>query len=141
VRAIVLDSEIEIRIRDNGKGIEPDKLADTLQLLVQSMDHDACAAYDGRSALALVRTFQPEVLLLDIGMPQMSGFEVARELQHLGGKKPVIIAVTGWGQTADRQRSREAGFDHHFVKPVSEETLRSVLAEIAAQAGPAGVEP
>ncbi len=232
VRALLLDSEIAISIRDNGKGIEPDKLervfdlfmqlepnsdaalgglgvglalvrrvielhagnvqarseglgrgsefvtrlprpvgplrlvgetvsaprparrrlrvlvaddnqdaADSLQLLVESMDHDACAAYDGRSALALARTFKPEVLLLDIGMPQMSGYEVARELRHVSGKKPVIIAVTGWGQTADRQRSREAGFDHHFVKPVSEETLRSVLAEIAEQAGAEGAEP
>lgn len=74
-------------------------------------------------------------------MPQKSGYEVAPELQHFDGKKPVIIAVTCWGQTADRQRSREAGFRHHFVKPVSEETLRSVLAEIAEQAGPEGVEP
>jgi PAS domain S-box-containing protein len=193
MRAILLDTEIEVCIRDNGKGIEPDKLERVFDLFMQvepnsdtalgglgvglalvrrvielhagevqarseglgrgselvtrlprpaqQLRIEARAAYDGHSALEQARTFQPEVVLLDIGMPQMSGFEVARELQHLGGKKPVIIAVTGWGQTADRQRTREVGFDHHFVKPVSEETLRSVLAEIAEQAAPAGVEP
>ena len=106
--------------------------ADSLHLLIETMNHDVRTAYDGRSALNLAQSYQPDVVLLDIGMPYMSGYDVAREMRRQsGGRQPVLIAVTGWGQSGDRQRARDAGFDHHFVKPVSEASIRAVLAGIA----------
>ena len=106
--------------------------ADTMEMLIQSMGHNGRRVYDGQSALSLAPSFKPQVALLDIGMPQLNGYELARALT---GAQPglVLIAVTGWGQEADRQRTREAGFNYHFVKPVTAENLQAVLSEIAAQ--------
>ena len=74
--------------------------------------------------LAIARTFQPEVVLLDLGMPAMDGYETARHLRRLDwGKQARLIALTGWGQQQDRIRTAEAGFDVHLVKPVSEVDL------------------
>jgi PAS domain S-box-containing protein len=122
-------SQLRVLIVDDNRDA-----ADTMELLIRSMGQDARAAYDGKSALSLAQTFHPQVVVLDIGMPQVSGYEVARELSRAGNQpKPVLIAVTGWGQEADRQRTREAGFDYHLVKPVTEGNIQSVLAEIAAR--------
>jgi CheY-like chemotaxis protein len=99
------------------------------------MDQDICTVYDGAAAVAAAKTFQPEVVLLDIGMPEMSGYEVAIALRaESSPAKPVLVAITGWGQGADRQQALEAGFHHHFVKPMSEEQLRMLLVQIAATA-------
>jgi CheY-like chemotaxis protein len=109
--------------------------ADTLSQLLASMDQDICTVYDGVAAVAAAKTFQPEVVLLDIGMPEMSGYEVARALHaENSSAKPVMVAITGWGQGADRQQALDAGFHHHFVKPMSEEHLRILLVRIAATA-------
>jgi PAS domain S-box-containing protein len=86
-------------------------------------------AYDGQQALALIAREEFEIALLDIGLPKVSGHDLAREIRKQEwGKKAVLVALTGWGQNDDRERSKEAGFDHHLVKPVSPEALLSLLA-------------
>ena len=86
-------------------------------------------AHDGPSALALLDSFEPELVLLDIGMPGMDGYQVAARVRALPSQRhTVLIALTGWGQSEDRERSRAAGFDEHFVKPVDISTLQSLLA-------------
>jgi CheY-like chemotaxis protein len=88
-------------------------------------------AHDGPEALALAEEFRPDVILLDIGLPVMSGYEVARSIRaRPWGLDVVIIALTGWGQDEDRRRSREAGFNHHLVKPVDPCQLEQILAEL-----------
>jgi|HubBroStandDraft_6_1064221.scaffolds.fasta_scaffold62135_2 PAS domain S-box-containing protein len=106
--------------------------ADTLLALVQSMDHNAQAVYDGESALRLADVFRPDVVFMDIGLPHVSGYQIARELRKRDLKpQPLLVAVTGWGQEADRRQALGAGFDLHFAKPVSEATIRSVLQQAA----------
>jgi PAS domain S-box-containing protein len=103
--------------------------ATTLQLLLKSLGHEACAVFDGQQALSTALEFRPDVVLLDIGMPGLDGYEVARRLRALKRVEPLrIIAVTGWGQEADRTRAREAGFDVHLVKPVDPSVLTSAIA-------------
>jgi len=81
-------------------------------------------------ALECVDTFAPDVVFLDIGLPGMDGYEVARRLrERLGMAAPRLVAVTGYGQAGDRQRSREAGFDAHLVKPAELDTVRALVAE------------
>ena len=106
--------------------------ADSLRMLLESMNQMVFTVYDGASALAAAKTFRPDVVLLDIGMPQMSGYEVARRLLASSGAeglRPTLAAVTGWGQEADRKRARECGFRYHFVKPVSDTAIRSMLVD------------
>lgn len=87
------------------------------------------SAFDGKTALELAEDFRPDVIFLDIGMPLLNGYEVARRIRrHLWGKKVLLIAISGWGEEKDRQRSNEAGFDHHLVKPVDFGTVQDVLA-------------
>jgi hypothetical protein len=106
--------------------------ADSLALMLQAVGQEARAVYDGATALRLCGTYRPHLILLDIGMPHMSGYDVVRALRAApGGEEPVIAAVTGWGQDADKVRAREAGFDRHFTKPISEGALRGVIAEAA----------
>jgi PAS domain S-box-containing protein len=112
--------------------------ADSMNLLLTSMDQEVCVAYDGPCAISAAKTFKPDIVLLDIGMPQMSGYEVARALLDDGSAvKSGLVAVTGWGQEADKERAKEAGFAYHFVKPISEEALRFILTEVSA-ANPRG---
>ncbi|MEO8276979.1 MAG: PAS domain S-box protein [Thermoanaerobaculia bacterium] len=104
--------------------------ADTLGSLLRSMGQHVTTVYDGPSALTLTQTFQPDIVFLDIGMPQMSGYEVAQKIRATNpGPKPLLVAITGWGQDTDKQRAEEAGFAHHFVKPMSEEALRKLIRE------------
>ena len=92
--------------------------ADSLCMLLKSRGHDVRVAYDGLEAVGAAVTFRPEVVLLDIGLPKLSGYEAARRIREAGGADALLIAVTGWGQDEDRRRAREAGFDHHLTKPV-----------------------
>jgi CheY-like chemotaxis protein len=102
--------------------------ADSLGMLMKVMGNDTRVAYDGREALATASQFHPEVVLLDIGLPTVSGYEVARELRRRpGGATLLLIATTGWGQPSDKEQSREAGFDHHLVKPVDPAALLKLL--------------
>jgi CheY-like chemotaxis protein len=88
-------------------------------------------AHDGASALSVLDRFHPRVVLLDIGMPGMDGYEVARRMRrHPGGGALSIVALSGWGQDDDRARSRAAGFDHHLVKPVEIHALHALMASI-----------
>jgi len=105
---------------------------DSLELLLDSMGQQVFTAYDGSTALSAVRTFKPDVVLLDIGMPDMSGYQVAQAIRADASlAQPTLVAVTGWGQEADRQRATEAGFQYHFVKPLSEGVLKTILAEVS----------
>ncbi|MDQ3297694.1 MAG: response regulator [Myxococcota bacterium] len=92
------------------------------------LGHDVRVSHEGNNALALVREWTPEIAFLDIGLPGMDGFELCRELGKLPAR-PRIVAVTGYGQPNDRERGRQAGFDAHFVKPVS---LHDVQAAVDA---------
>ncbi|MBC7453784.1 MAG: response regulator [Massilia sp.] len=112
-------------------------LARSQATLLEVVGHAVRIAYDGPSALEIAIDDRPDVVLLDIGLPGMSGFDVARRIrQHPAIKEMVLIAMTGYGQDADRQRSREAGFDHHLVKPVDFGKLQILLARIADRASP-----
>jgi signal transduction histidine kinase len=103
--------------------------AGALALRLELAGHDVRTAQDGLEALAVARTFQPEIVLLDLGMPAMDGYETARHLRRLSwGKQARLIALTGWGQQQDRIRTAEAGFDVHLVKPVSELDLFRAIA-------------
>jgi PAS domain S-box-containing protein len=105
----------------------PDSV-ESLTLLVQALGHEVRAARDGATALEAARAFAPEVVLLDIGMPGMDGYTAARSLREQpGGGSLRIVALTGWGQDADRQRTLAAGFDAHLTKPVDPATLDQVI--------------
>ena len=105
--------------------------AESLSLLLGLQGHDVCTSHDGNSAIAAARTFRPHLVLLDIGMPGMNGYEVARHLRQIPELNDVVLAaLTGWGQPEDRQRSRAAGFDQHLVKPVTPDALQGVLASV-----------
>ncbi len=102
---------------------------ETLELLLQLWGHEVQSALDGPEAISRAVEFRPEIVLLDIGLPGMSGYDVARQLRSLPGFRDVfIVAVTGYGQESDRLRSQEAGFGHHLVKPVQPEVLQELIA-------------
>jgi len=102
--------------------------ATSLAMLLRLQGHEVRVAHDGPTALALATSYLPGVILLDIGMPGMDGYEVARRLRELPGLNRVVLAaLTGWGQQEDRRRTAEAGFDHHFVKPLDANLLGSLL--------------
>jgi signal transduction histidine kinase/ActR/RegA family two-component response regulator len=104
--------------------------AQTLARMLRAIGQDVSAAHDGYSALAYVREHRPEVVFLDIAMPGMNGYEVARRIRASTElEAPTLIALTGYGQDDDRRRAREAGFDFHLTKPTSIEQLRSVLLQ------------
>lgn len=107
--------------------------ADSLAMVLQVHGHDARPAYDGSQAIALARSFQPEVVLLDIGLPDMDGREVCRQLRALpGGPRMLIVAQTGWGRKDDQASTFAAGFDHHAVKPVDPDLILGWMALPAA---------
>jgi CheY-like chemotaxis protein len=102
--------------------------ADSLAMLLAAAGHVTCVAYDGQAAMERARTFSPTAILLDLGMPGIDGFEVARRIRGLpGGEQIVLIALTGWGQERDRHRTSAAGFDVHLVKPVTASDLQTAL--------------
>ncbi|RZL04075.1 MAG: response regulator [Rubrivivax sp.] len=102
--------------------------AESLQLLLELQGHEVKLAGDGQLALAMAQAFQPDVLLLDIGLPFLNGYEVARLIrQEAWGKAMCLVALTGWGQAKDKQIATEAGFDWHLTKPVNPAELDSIL--------------
>lgn len=104
--------------------------ADTLGTLLGSLGTTVRVVYDGEAALAALSTFDPDTVLLDLAMPEMDGYEVARRIRAGGEpcEQPLLIALTGWGQDKDLQDSRAAGFDHHLVKPPDIDKLRELIA-------------
>lgn len=109
--------------------------ASTLALMLKGLGQDPREAYDGASALQLAEAFRPMVAFVDIAMPGMDGYEVARRLRALAGPAPVLVALTGYGQEEDRRRALEAGFDHHLVKPTSIEALHELLMTVPGPTG------
>ena len=102
--------------------------AESMSMLLEMWGHQVVYAYDGPTALERARTWQPEAVFLDIGLPGMDGYQVAERLRGLPkGKDAILIAITGYGQDDDRRRSRRAGIDHHLVKPVAPDALRSLI--------------
>ena len=98
--------------------------------LLAGMGHEAEVAHDGLAALELASAFRPDVAVLDIGLPLMDGYELARKLrEQLGPERLRLIAVTGYGQDSDRARAHEAGFDHHLIKPVALDVLAPLLGD------------
>jgi CheY-like chemotaxis protein len=102
--------------------------AESLTALLGIAGHQVRVAFDGRKAVEIARDFAPDVVLLDIGLPGMDGLAVARALRtDPAVSRSLLIAISGYGQEADRRRTREAGFDHHLVKPVRPDVLRALL--------------
>jgi CheY-like chemotaxis protein len=117
---------------------------ESLAMLLGLWGHDVTTAKDGAGALDLVSRKSPDVVLLDIGLPGMSGYEVAKRIRAgEGGKDIVLVALTGYGQADDRRRAKEAGFTVHLVKPVVPEALQRLLAGIepAKESAGAGQRP
>jgi CheY-like chemotaxis protein len=109
--------------------------ADSAAMLLRLSGHEVRVAYSGPTALDAAVEYQPNVVLLDIGLPEMDGYEVARRLrQHPQLKNVQLVAMTGYGQEEDRHRSRAAGFNAHLVKPVAPQILREVLARVFEKA-------
>ena len=107
--------------------------ANSLAMLLKLGGHDAQVSYSGPQALERVESFQPEVALLDIGLPGMDGYELARRLRARPGLQGIrLVALTGYGQLEDRQRTHAAGFDDHIVKPADLAALERVLADVAS---------
>jgi CheY-like chemotaxis protein len=105
--------------------------ADGLAMLLELQGHETRVAYDGESALETARSFRPHAALLDIGMPSMDGYELARRLRAAPEtKETMLVAMTGWGQEEDQRKGREAGFAHHLVKPFEPSAVEKVLADV-----------
>ncbi|HVX61492.1 MAG TPA: response regulator [Pirellulales bacterium] len=105
--------------------------ATSLAMLVGVLGAESRTAYDGPQALEVAADFRPEMIFLDIGLPIFDGYEAARRIrEEPWGKTIVLAALTGWGNEEDRQRSLEAGFDHHLVKPIEINALKQLLSNL-----------
>ncbi|EKM99498.1 MULTISPECIES: response regulator [unclassified Acidocella] len=117
-RILVVDDTVEV--------------AQTVGWMLDEMGHDYELLHDGHGALDAARRYRPDIILLDIGLPGLNGYEVCRLLRQEAALRGIqIVAQTGWGQERDKERAAEAGFDHHLVKPVSFEALEALIADIA----------
>lgn len=114
----------------------PDSTTSTSMLLAL-FGYECRTASSGREALEQAAEFSPDIVLLDIGLPDMSGYDVARQLRATQGDRPLYLAaLTGWGQPEDRARAIEAGFDQHVLKPATAATIKQVLQRAAAMLAP-----
>ena len=105
--------------------------AKTLMWTMEILGHEAQCTLDGYSAIEIAKTFQPEVVLLDIGLPVMNGYEICQAMRNIPAlQHTVFIAQTGWGDKEHQERSKKAGFNYHLVKPISIETLKIILLDI-----------
>ena len=110
--------------------------AESLATLLQISGNETHIAHDGLQALEAAERFRPEVVLLDIGLPQLNGYDAARRIREQPwGKTMMLIALTGWGQEEDRRQSKDAGFDAHLVKPVDYGALMELLATLPSEQG------
>ena len=107
--------------------------ANSLATLLEVMGYEVRTAYDGPEAIEAADDFKPAVALLDIGLPRLSGYDIARHVRAHGGGDVLLVAITGWGQEEDRRRAREAGFDHHFTKPADFEQLLELIGRELTQ--------
>jgi two-component system CheB/CheR fusion protein len=132
----IADAAIPVA-RDATGGSRPERIlvvddnvdaAEALSLLLRMQAHEVRVVYDGLAALAAARDMKPDVVLLDIGLPEMDGLEVAKSLRARDdGPRPLLVAMTGFGQAEDRARTAAAGFDHHLTKPVDPKVLVSLM--------------
>ena len=106
-------------------------IAKSMEMLLRMLGHDVDVAHDGVTALMRAAKFQPDVVLLDIGLPHMNGYEVARALRSIPAlKDSLLVACTGYGREDDRSAAMQAGFDRHAIKPISADTLIELLAGV-----------
>ena len=111
--------------------------ADSLSEMLKLLGNDTRTGYDGQQGVDMAGEYRPDVILLDIGLPKLNGYQVCRLIREQPwGKDVMLIAVTGWGQPEDRRRSKEAGFDHYMVKPVDPHVLMEMLTELEGTSGP-----
>jgi len=126
VSPVASGTHLRILVADDNKDA-----ADTLAMLLQIMGHRVRQVGDGEAAVDAVADFNPQVVLLDIGMPKLNGYEACRRIRtQPGGEAMTLVAVTGWGQADDRRKSQEAGFDQHLVKPVNPAVLIDLIAAV-----------
>ena len=103
-------------------------------MMLKIMGNDVRTAHDGLEAIETASDYRPHVILLDLGMPKLNGYDVCRRIREQEwGADMLIIALTGWGQAEDRQRTKEAGFDHHLVKPVDVAKLNELLDDASVR--------
>lgn len=108
--------------------VDDDKdAAESLAALLAHDGHAMSIAHDGESAIEMAERIEPDVIFLDIGLPKLNGYEAAKRLRSGALRGVTLIAVTGWGEIADRGRSSEAGFDHHLTKPIEPRDLSRIL--------------
>jgi hypothetical protein len=109
----------------------------SFSMLLRASGHDVQTAHDGLKAVKAAIEYRPDIVLLDIGLPGLNGYEVAKQLRaHPDMKHVVLVALTGYGQDSDRQTSSAAGFTHHLVKPARFEELQKILAMVVEQVVP-----
>jgi len=112
--------------------------AETLAILLESLGHAVHKVHDGEAAVEAAAAFDPELVLLDIGMPRVNGYDACRRIRsQAGGAARTLVAVTGWGQPQDQLRAREAGFDRHLVKPLDMEQLMQLISTRLEGSAPA----
>jgi CheY-like chemotaxis protein len=103
--------------------------ADCLAIFLRLFGHQVMTSYTGPGTLAAAATFRPQIIFLDIGMPKQDGYDVAKRLREIPElSSTVIVALTGWGREEDRRRAKEAGFDHHLLKPTEPSAIETLLA-------------
>jgi CheY-like chemotaxis protein len=103
--------------------------AEMMQVMLSFKGHDVRVARDGVEAVEIAGAFAPHIAFLDIGMPRMDGYEAARQIRQMAGRRIVLVALTGWGQDEDKRRSREAGFDQHLTKPPEPDVVDRLIAD------------
>ena len=125
------ESDFCVLIVDDNRDV-----ADSTAMLVRMAGYDVHLAYDGKGAIESAQRLQPDAVLLDIGLPGIDGYEVAQRIRGAASAgKPLIVAVSGYGQDEHRLRSSKAGFDHHIVKPIDPALLTELLASLRSTRG------
>src|SRR5262245_11083340 len=133
----------EAAVRERILVVDDDRAtADTLALLIRTLGHEAKAVYHGESAIDQIAEFEPDMALIDVGMPGLDGYDtVAGMRQQPGGTHVILVAVTGWSRDEDKRRAYAAGFDLHVTKPMRCETLKELLALLDPETLDAQIEP
>jgi CheY-like chemotaxis protein len=109
----------------------------SLGALLEMSQHEVLIAHDGEEALKIARQAMPDAMILDIGMPRLTGDQVARAVRsELWGQRIFLVAVTGWGEPEDKERAGAAGFDHHLTKPVDVDEIEKLLGDFATRRKP-----